>query len=196
MERGLAGLAEFVRLVVEAKLAPGEKRIPLASATDMAREIIGALGLAYVDPSTINTHSTFEPGKGYPVGSVRRGKPDVGDIDIVATAPVTVADARALPGTSNFSGGAKQVNFTYAGREGSRKVNVWVFLDPDSFGAALLHSAGPHFYNVRIRNVAKSRGWLLSQRGLFDQKGRLIAGPTEASVQAALGIRNREAWER
>ena len=193
----MAGLRELVRLVLgEAKLEAGETRIPISKATALAEALIQALGLTYVDPSIIDSQMEWSPGCGYPVGSIRRGKADIGDIDIIVTSPIRIQQLKGLKGISGLYGGTKQVNFAYAKGGISRKVNLFICTDPNVFGAFLMHSTGPQFYNVRLRKVAQARGWKLSQNGLIDENGQLIAGETEAEIQSALGVKNREPDER
>jgi DNA polymerase/3'-5' exonuclease PolX len=185
-------------ILAEAKLARGERRISWDDAEVLAYNIAYDLDLGWVDPAGITIDTRWQRGMAYPVGSIRRQKADIGDIDMIVTSPVSRADVEELEGVSNVTGGTKQINFTYTDPESgmSRKVNLFVFLDPKTFGAALMHGTGPGFYNVRLRHVAGSKGFKLSQNGLVDSKGRVIAGPTERSIQDALGVSNREPTER
>jgi len=197
MNPGLFDLRQCVGLILrEAKLEQGTSRIDWTSAEALAHSLITALGLKYVDPSNVTTNYSWQSGVGIPVGSIRRMKADVGDLDIISTVPIVKSTLVDIPGISDITGGAKQINFTYTSGTSRRKVNVFVFLDPNSFGAALMHTTGPAGYNVRIRRVAQSKNMVLSQNGLFDSTGKLLAGPTEAAVQAALKISNREVQDR
>jgi len=182
--------------VLEAKLAPGTKRIEWSSAEQLARHLADNLGLEYVAPSEITIDTEWEPDSAYAVGSLRRMKSDIGDIDMLVTSPVLKAEVAMIPGVIDVTGGKKQINFTYAGGGAQRKVNLFVFLDPETFGAALFHGTGPQMYNVRIRRVAQSKGMKLSQNGLYSIKGGLLPSATERDIQMALGVKNREATER
>jgi len=185
----------FEDYVEEAKLMPGATKIPRKTALAIARRIIEGLGLHYVDPDSVGTDFTFERGIGIPVGSIRRKSPDIGDIDILSTKPVGAADIEKNPWAREITGGEKQVNFVYDDGKEVRRVNIYVFTDPKTFGAALMHVTGSSLYSIRVRNVAKHKGLKLSQHGLF-RGDRLVAGPDEASVQRAIGISTRAADDR
>jgi DNA polymerase/3'-5' exonuclease PolX len=104
---------------------------------------------------------------------------------------------RNQPWAKTVSGGEKQVNFIYESPTVTRKVNLFSFTEPSTFGAALLHTTGSHQYNIRLRFVAMQRGFSkLSQHGLFDKAGKVVAGPTEASIQKAMKVTVREPNQR
>lgn len=187
----------YEQFVDEAILLPGQDKIKRSDAIDVAKIIVQGLGFEFVNPDTVTTKYSFVPNVGIPVGSIRRKKPEVGDIDILITSPIDMAALRKQPWATTVSGGEKQVNFIYESPTVKRKVNLFSFTDPASFGAALLHTTGSHMYNVRIRNVVFNRGFgKLNQHGLFDKAGKLVAGPTEASIQQAMKITVREANQR
>jgi len=189
-------IMSYVDIIIEAKLELGTQRISLPIAMNLSKVLITEIGLSYIDPLTITTTTKFFPGSGYPVGSVRRQKSDIGDLDIIVTSQITIKEIEKIPGVENVTGGSKQINFVYVKENIRRKVNIFVFLNPKTFGAALMHTSGPPEYNIRIRRFAKKNGMILSQNGLYDLDGNLIAGPTELSVQRAMGIKNREIYER
>lgn len=182
--------------IFESKLAPGEEKLKLATAWAIAEILIEDMGFVVVSPDEIDTNTDYTPGCGYIVGSIRRMKDAVGDIDILVTSPVSRRDIEQIPGVSGVYGGAKQINFKFDAGEKIVGVNVWVCTNPDVFGAFLLHTSGPWMYNVRLRKVAQSKNMKLSQNGLRDSSGRLLAGATEAEVQNTLGVKTREIDER
>lgn len=120
------------------------------------------------------------------VGSIRRKKPFVGDADIVAV-PMDGKDDdligcfRAL-GASDGNG-KKTASVVIDGIQ----VDLWLVPD-ESWGAALCFATGPKEENIRLRAIAKRRGWKLSQYGLFDQDGKVLAGQTEDGIYEALGL--------
>jgi DNA polymerase (family 10) len=61
-------------------------------------------------------------------------------------------------------------------------------LPEKSFGAALQYFTGNVDHNVRLRQLAISKGWKLSEYGIFDKKGRQIAGRSEEEVYRKLGL--------
>ena len=58
---------------------------------------------------------------------------------------------------------------------------------PDELPFALLYFTGSQAYNIRVRNVAKERGYSLSERGL-----RPLTEEAEAALRAALAERPME----
>jgi hypothetical protein len=187
----------YEQFIEEAILLPGQDKIKRSDAIDVAKIIIEGLGFEFVHPDTVTTKYAFVQKVGIPVGSIRRKKPEVGDIDIVITAPIDMGILRKQPWATTVSGGEKQVNFIYESPTVKRKVNLFSFTDPASFGAALLHTTGSHQYNIRLRNVVFNRGFgKLNQHGLFDKNMKFVAGPTEASIQNAMRVTVREANQR
>lgn len=65
------------------------------------------------------------------------------------------------------------------------------FAEPESFGSQLMTRTGPFGANIRHRADAKTRGWKLSQYGLFDKSGRRIAS-TEKDIYNKLGLTYRK----
>ena len=73
----------FEQFIEEAILLPGQQKIKRADALDVAKIIIEGLGFEYVNPDTVTTSYSFVPKVGIPVGSIRRKRSEVGDIDII-----------------------------------------------------------------------------------------------------------------
>jgi DNA polymerase (family 10) len=65
-------------------------------------------------------------------------------------------------------------------------------VEEKSFGAALLYFTGSKEHNVRLREIAQTKGLTLNEYGLFRQSDKKqtkpIAGKTEEDVYAALGL--------
>lgn len=122
-------------------------------------------------------------------GSIRRMKETVGDIDVLVASdePAAVMDAvRTLPSVVSVvsSGETKTTVRTTSGRQADIRV-----VAPDSWGAALQYFTGSAEHNVRLREIAKSRGLKISEYGVFGVGGgEKVAGVTEAEVYAALGM--------
>lgn len=121
------------------------------------------------------------------VGSVRRRKRQVKDIDfvLIPSAPWSLhAELRKL-GTIKASGGKLarvmmgdiQLDFYFA------TAATWHTL--------LLIRTGSAENNIRLCSIAKNKGWHLSAAGdgLFNESGERIAGDSEESIYEALGIR-------
>jgi|10_taG_2_1085330.scaffolds.fasta_scaffold02707_7 hypothetical protein len=192
----------------EAKLGKGEKKIARSDALKLSKDLIKKLGLTFWDPDSVSIDTKFKKNKALPVGSIRQGKSEVGDLDIIVTKPLTKSDVAGLEleEISDISGGAKRIDFKYTDDGKPRKVNLFIFTDPETWGAALLHASGPFIYNVRLRNKLKSNkwknvekmgdGWILSQNGLVDSEGKIVSTPTERDVQKILGVTERTPEER
>jgi DNA polymerase (family X) len=61
-------------------------------------------------------------------------------------------------------------------------------VEPEAFGAALVYFTGSKQHNIRIREMAVKKKLKISEYGVFDDKGRRVAGKTEAEVYAAIGL--------
>jgi DNA polymerase (family 10) len=131
-------------------------------------------------------------------GSVRRRKPVVGDVDIVAVPSDGGSLACAEEVLSVFEalgvGSGAGLRTRSAVVDGIQ-VDLWL-VRKEGWGASLQFATGSKEENIRLRVLAKRRGWKLSQYGLFNGDGRMIAGETEESVYEALGVPFRLPWER
>ncbi|OXI96078.1 MULTISPECIES: DNA polymerase/3'-5' exonuclease PolX [Burkholderia] len=126
-------------------------------------------------------------GKAVPAGSFRRRRETVGDLDILVTArdPVAVADA--------FVGYGEVARVLAHGKTKSSvvlasglQVDLRV-VDADAFGAALVYFTGSKAHNIALRRIAQAGGLKINEYGVFRGDER-IAGATEASVYAAIGL--------
>ena len=113
-------------------------------------------------------------------GSVRRGKPEVGDLDLVVGGDL--GRVREAHGVWIWKeGGDKKATIDFMGFQ----VNLLVASD-EEWGAHLMYFTGPASYNIAYRSRAKKMGMKLNEHGLFDGERR-VAGLTEESVYRALG---------
>lgn len=121
-------------------------------------------------------------------GSTRRMRETVGDLDLLVTSkkPAEVMDFIA-----NLDEVADVV------MKGPTKTTVRLkigincdvrVVDPASFGAALQYFTGNKDHNVKVRQIAIRLGYKLNEYGLFDKKGRNVAGPEEKDVYRRLGM--------
>jgi DNA polymerase (family 10) len=53
---------------------------------------------------------------------------------------------------------------------------------------AMLHFTGSKVHNIKMRAIAKEKGWLLNQHGLFDKDSNLIKCSTEKEIFDKLEI--------
>lgn len=121
------------------------------------------------------------------VGSLRRMQETIGDLDLLA---IAANPERALHAFVSLP----QVKSVYT--HGSYKAlvrlkngmdaDLWV-LPEESYGAALIAWTGDKAHNIHLRTIAKKKGYMLDDYGLF--KGdTMVAGKTEESVYKKLGM--------
>ncbi|WNG32940.1 DNA polymerase/3'-5' exonuclease PolX [Archangium violaceum] len=121
-------------------------------------------------------------------GSLRRHKETVGDLDLLvsSTDPERVVSAfPKLPGVTTLlaQGPTKSTVRLSVGLQVDLRV-----LPPESFGAALHYFTGSKAHNIALRTRALHRGLKVSEYGVFDAKGRRIAGEREEDVFRAVGL--------
>jgi DNA polymerase (family 10) len=135
------------------------------------------------------------------VGSFRRRRPTVGDIDVLATATDPAAATEAFCTHDDvkevLSRGETKSSVVVAG---DLRMDLRLVDDAD-YGAALVYFTGSKAHNIALRNRAIDRDWKLNEYGLFDvgeagtdgaadgeRAGERIAGGTEESVYGALDL--------
>lgn len=179
--RGLPGMGEksVAKLLVEieglAKRATG--RASIGQALPLARlllEQVRALpGVQRADA----------------VGSLRRWRATIGDIDLLASASDAVPVMEAfikLPGVSRVLGQGETKSSVEL--VGGLRAQLWVH-PPERYGTALVYATGSKEHNVRLREHALSRGLSLSEHSLLRMKvGREQLYATEAELYEALGM--------
>jgi DNA polymerase/3'-5' exonuclease PolX len=155
-------------------------------------------------------------------GSYRRGKPTSGDLDIVLSRGNSRGNRMGTweKFRERVNNGSKYVYIMepFAGKEdkltvllrvpensGNKRVYVKadIFLtDPEEYVFALLFVTGSGKFNVRMRRVAKIRGYLLNQHGLYkkagDGSGVIIPVDVknEKELFTMLGMQYKEPHER
>ena len=138
--------------------------------------------------SALRGHAAVE--RAEVAGSYRRGRPTVGDLDIVTATvePVTVLTAfAALPQAERvmLHGDTKCSIAALGGLQVDCRA-----VTPDQFGAAWQYFTGSQAHNIRLRGLALRRGFTLNEYGVFRvDGGERIAGATEEDVYAVLGLR-------
>ena len=172
----------------------------------ICKNLATILNLKYITPRDITIDYTYEKDCLLPIGSIRQGKDIIGDIDIIVTCKLTKQKLEALNivNIKDITGGEKRIDFKYFLKNGFVNINVFVFNDAKTWGAALLHGSGPYMYNVKLRNLLHSNrwikshgeGWKLSQNGLINNEGKIVNTPTERSLQKILGVTERKPKER
>lgn len=137
-------------------------------------------------------------------GSIRRGKSNPRDVDIVLIpqskkAKKEILDYASKQKKGHIGQGEKLASYNIDGAE----VDLY-FATKENWGAMLLYLTGPQKYNIGLRMVAKKKGLLLNQYGLWKvitrcvlgKKGEelpvdnmkiLVASKTEEDIYKALG---------
>lgn len=122
-------------------------------------------------------------------GSYRRGRDEVGDMDILFIPNPRIM---ARPIISKLMLTAKVVYMNGTDR--------WSFLSPEglqidivstteeSWGACLQYFTGSRDHNISLRGLAKRRGLVLNEYGLW-RDGERIAGRDEGDIYKGLGLR-------
>ncbi len=138
-----------------------------------------------------------EDDKGYyieVVGSVRRRKPRVRDIDIVLIGSDFWNLSHEIMGLGqSHMEGEKIKRVNYNGVQ----VDLY-FADEKTWATLLLIRTGSKENNIRLASLAKKKGWHLaaSGDGLFNENGERIAGDSEESIYEALSLPYQEPEER
>ncbi len=180
--RELRGLGEKTEqnlsLAIDRLGASGkETRRPIDEVMPVARELADALAaLPAVERSQY-------------CGSLRRLRETVADVDIVVASrePSCVREAfvkmPAIRGVIG-SGETKTSVVTSTGLQVDLRI-----VEPRSFGAACQYFTGSKPHNIKLRQRALARGWLLNEYGLSDAKtGEVIACESEQAIYRALGL--------
>jgi DNA polymerase (family 10) len=176
--RGLAGFGEKTEERIREALAhegAGPQRFKLAIAAQYAESLAAHLrkvrGVRQVAVA----------------GSFRRMKDTVGDLDILVAAP------QSAPVMDRFTGydEVREVlarGDTRASVVLKSGVQVDLRLVPEeSYGAALHYFTGSKAHNIAVRRLGQARGLKVNEYGVF-RGARRVAGATEASVFAAVGL--------
>lgn len=162
------------------KLSKNDKqRMPLKVAERLGKEILNeVLKFPGVSKATL-------------AGSLRRKKETVGDIDIIAT-----AERKKWKSIANRFTQLPQVDRIQAKGETRASIllkdNVQVDLrivHDYEYGAALFYFTGSKEHNIKLRQMAKDKGWKVNEYGVFDNKTeKCLASKTEEDIYDLFGI--------
>lgn len=178
-----------------------KKQSTLFPNTSDALNVLQGLDRAEVEPLAFKILEAIEP---YCVrvegaGSFRRQKQTVNDLDIVVQLkPIPlywlqiIKVVRSEFGALTVKQGDKLaiLNVRFASKQGQGYVQVDLYrADPNTWGILLLVRTGSKEHNVKLCNLAISKGLRLQYSvGLTDKYGNVVAGRTEEEVFAALGM--------
>ena len=127
-------------------------------------------------------------------GSIRRSRPDVGDIDLVVELPEMnlwahaqlVGDLCAL-GYEPIKDGERIASFTHPTGPG---LDVY-FAAAETWGVTLLVRTGSAAHNIKLVEAGKQllpARRLTVSRGVLDTAGNVVASRTEKDIFAAIGV--------
>ena len=121
-------------------------------------------------------------------GSLRRMKATVGDLDLLAavmnSTPVMEAFIRHPYVAQVLSHGTTKSSVEF---ESGLRVQLWTH-PVERFGTALQYATGSQDHNVRLRELALTRGLSLSEHALTRSDGSAILCANEHEVYHALGL--------
>lgn len=163
------------------KLYKKSKRMLLKDALKIGNELLSSIQkIPGVDRATL-------------AGSLRRKKDTIGDIDIVIEAEPKkrrriIEQFIQLPTIKRvLVKGPTKVSVLL------NKADVQVdcrLVSKDEYGAALLYFTGNKEHNIRLRAMAKTRGYKINEYGIFHLKThRKMAGATEEEMYAFLQMK-------
>jgi DNA polymerase (family 10) len=121
-------------------------------------------------------------------GSLRRKRPTIRDIDIVASSksPDKVIEAfTKLPDVQKITAKGQTKATIFLKSEVQADIRVF---PPEQWGSGLLYLTGSKSFNIYMRRVAIKFGYKLNEYGLFKGSKR-IAGKTEEEVFKKLGLK-------
>lgn len=130
------------------------------------------------------------------VGSYRRGKRSLGDLEIlisgcdISSALDAIRKDNKIKLEEKRWEGKKKAAYIVSSKEfGIKNLQLEVYYtDMDSLGSNRLTRTGPSELNIHMRRMAKNKGLKLNEYGLFDKKGNKVAGKTEKGIFKKLNM--------
>lgn len=175
---GVKSQADILRAITEYRKGTTKStRMVLPYAMELAEKVLEYLRKS---PDVIEAH---------PLGSLRRMKETVGDIDISASSkkPKTVIDHFInYPNTSRIiEKGDVSASILV---NGGKQVDLMI-QSPESYGSLLQHFTGSKDHNVALREYALKKGLSLSEYGIKSQgKPEIIKFKNETDFYNYLGL--------
>jgi DNA polymerase (family 10) len=168
----------LARAIDKLGLGGKERRTPVADALRLAGDVTAAL-------SSVPGVERAEA-----MGSLRRFRETIGDVDVVVVSTGDPAEVMArfasLPMAAEvIAHGARKSAIVSSG---GIQVDLRV-VEPGQYGSAALYFTGSKAHNIHLRQLAIERGWTLSEYGLAETEGgRVLASATEEEIYRALGL--------
>lgn len=121
-------------------------------------------------------------------GSMRRWKPDIGDLDVVFASDSPALVMQALTQKKEVHRVLAQGEYKSSIElEDGLRLQFWC-QPPERFGSLLQFVTGSKAHNVRLREFAQKAGFSLSERGLLDRSGVEHLCAAEEEVYEKLGL--------
>jgi DNA polymerase (family 10) len=123
------------------------------------------------------------------VGSLRRMKETIGDVDLLAISD----DAKEVMKAFVEMEGVKKVisrgptRSSIVLKEKDVQVDIRVIQEP-SYAAALMYFTGSKDHNIALRKEAIKKGYKLSEYGLFEGRDKLLSCKSEKEIYKKLGM--------
>ncbi len=128
------------------------------------------------------------------VGSYRRGKQYSNDIDILMLKEdispdfISRLNSPYIKVYPPYSIGPAKISTIVRLIKYKKNLKVDFFITSrEEYPFALLYATGSKEMNIKMRRVAKNKGWLLNQKGMF-KKGKKIFAKSERDIFKALGL--------
>ena len=187
--RGVPGLSDKGIAGLRAGLDAVDRRSSRMT-LGAAERIVGGLTALLADvPGVVRVE---------PAGSFRRRRETIGDLDLLVEtddAAAAIGLLTTLPAVESVvNAGAHKAAVRLAG---GPQVDLMA-MPPGACGTYLVHFTGSKEHNVRLRGIARDRGWSLSEKGFarLAEDGEIETGAdaelrtcaTEAEVYAFLGL--------
>lgn len=152
-----------------------------------------------IDELTTGLQAALDVDRIQPAGSYRRRRETVGDIDLLAETDDPEGAVSTFVGLASVEEVLGQGSHKAAVRLGGRGPQVdLMVMRPGEAGTYRIHFTGSKEHNVRLREMARDRGWSLSEYGFarLAADGGLVTGeaaevrtfPSEAEAYAFLGL--------
>lgn len=156
-----------------------KKRLALAEAEKIGKKIL----------ALVKTFPGVE--RAELAGSLRRRKETIGDIDLIITANEKDRK-KIISKLTNMSGiekviAAGRTKASIVLKEQQVQVDVRIVSDHE-FGAAMLYFTGSKEHNIKLRSIAKERGFKINEYGIFNEQDEWLAGETEEEIYRFLGM--------
>ncbi len=185
--RTVKGLSEKAEASILAGIATLETRTERMLLGDAQERVEGLVAELLTVPGVTRVE---------PAGSYRRRRETIGDLDLLAEtteAPALVERFVGLAGVERVLGaGGHKAAVVLAG---GPQVDLMI-MPPGEAGTYLIHFTGSKDHNIRLRGIARDRGWSLSEKGYLRlaedgtpaSGGELRTFPTEEQAYAFLDL--------